>query len=74
MLVPKAPMDKDDLAKPGEDHIRHAGKAADMKPVPKPHTVHQFTNEQLRTGVHAPYSRHSFASLLFGEIIHFGFG
>jgi hypothetical protein len=70
MLMPKTPVDKNDLVKPREDQIRYTGKFTNMEPVSKTQSMYQAADKHLRTGIGGPDAGHPFASFLFREIIH----
>jgi hypothetical protein len=70
MLMPKAPMKKNDLAQLRKNHIRNSRKVTRMKAVSESHAMHQTADDHLWTGICALDARHPLASFLFGEIIH----
>jgi hypothetical protein len=70
MLMPEAPMHKNDFSQPGENHIRNPGKVACVESVSEPHAVYQTADNHLWTGIRTFDAGHSFTAFLFGEIIH----
>jgi len=72
MLVPEATVNKDYLPESRKNQIRNAGKLANVKAISEPHAVHHTAHNHLRAGVHTLYAGHPFATLLFGEIVHWG--
>jgi len=70
MLMPEAPMNKDDLAQPREYQVGDAGEFPRMKPVSEPHAMHQTADNHLWTRISAFDAGHPLTTFLFGEIIH----
>ena len=62
--MPIAAVDEDHAPSGDKHKIGPAGHASTVQPVAKAETVREPTNEHLRLGIFAPYSRHITGSLL----------
>ena len=69
MLMPKAPMNEDDLATWAKYQIGLAGKPSTMKPVAIAHPVHQPPDNHLRLHVLGLDRRHVGTAAGFGQLV-----
>jgi len=62
MLVPKAPMDKDDDLMLGKNNVRNSGQIATMEPEPKAQSVQLPADTEFGHSVPLPDSAHHSAA------------
>ena len=72
MVVPKAPVDKDNLAVSWEDDVRTAQQGADVQAEPKAQPVRCAPDNLLRRRVTTMYAGHDLAALFLGEYVRHG--
>lgn len=68
--MPETPVNEYDFAQSREDNVRGPREVACMKPVSKPHAVHEPADDHLWLGVRAFDAGHPLTSFLPGQIIH----
>jgi hypothetical protein len=62
MLVPKAPVDKDDGTKARKNDVGTAGQIGAAQPKPVPGAMKRGSDKPLRPGIASTYSRHHLAA------------